>query len=374
MELFTLGKGYTEKDIREAVARADRLSLQAPRRRQRRGPLRRQGARRDDQADLRPARQLRLPRRARPLHRPPQHAPFLVAKLWEYFVGTPIEPSARTRLARRLPPRQPPHRARSCARSSSTRRCTARSTRPTWSSRRSSSSPARCARCGEGITRSNWVYLLDGMGQLPFRPPSVAGWEWGTRVALDEHDARALRQPPTCCCTTAAACADGSTPTNDTPRDAVARARSGRRAAVDVGGDRRAAAQARRAPADAGADDDAASASSAPTCASARCASCCSPARTRRCTEMARQPLRAGCDDFRATSEATRRPLRRRLAAHAPPGARLGRRRRAVALRRPGDAGQRARWRRPPPTPRRRPTRRCSSRSSCPAGWTCSTR
>jgi hypothetical protein len=30
-----------------------------------------------------------------------------------------------------------------------------------------------------GIDRDSWVWLLDGMGQLPFRPPSVAGWDWG---------------------------------------------------------------------------------------------------------------------------------------------------------------------------------------------------
>jgi hypothetical protein len=32
---------------------------------------------------------------------------------------------------------------------------------------------------GQGIERESWTWLLNGMGQTPFRPPSVAGWEWG---------------------------------------------------------------------------------------------------------------------------------------------------------------------------------------------------
>ena len=32
---------------------------------------------------------------------------------------------------------------------------------------------------GIGVERSPWTWLLDGMGQTPFRPPSVAGWDWG---------------------------------------------------------------------------------------------------------------------------------------------------------------------------------------------------
>jgi hypothetical protein len=33
---------------------------------------------------------------------------------------------------------------------------------------------------GIGVERSSWTWLLDGMGQQLFRPPSVAGWDWGT--------------------------------------------------------------------------------------------------------------------------------------------------------------------------------------------------
>ena len=33
---------------------------------------------------------------------------------------------------------------------------------------------------GQGVERDSWGWLLQGMGQQLFRPPSVAGWEWGT--------------------------------------------------------------------------------------------------------------------------------------------------------------------------------------------------
>ena len=52
---------------------------------------------------------------------------------------------------------------------------------PTWSSRRWCSSPGALRSAGQGIERDAWTWLLSGMGQCPFRPPSVAGWDWGTR-------------------------------------------------------------------------------------------------------------------------------------------------------------------------------------------------
>jgi uncharacterized protein (DUF1800 family) len=32
---------------------------------------------------------------------------------------------------------------------------------------------------GGGIRRDDWSWLLYQMGQVPFQPPSVAGWDWG---------------------------------------------------------------------------------------------------------------------------------------------------------------------------------------------------
>ena len=36
---------------------------------------------------------------------------------------------------------------------------------------------------GAGVEQSSWTWLLDGMGQQLFRPPSVAGWDWGQAIA-----------------------------------------------------------------------------------------------------------------------------------------------------------------------------------------------
>jgi uncharacterized protein (DUF1800 family) len=32
---------------------------------------------------------------------------------------------------------------------------------------------------GQGIERDDWAWELETMGQYPYQPPSVAGWEWG---------------------------------------------------------------------------------------------------------------------------------------------------------------------------------------------------
>ena len=131
-------------------ARAHRLSLQAPRRRQRRGALRRQGARR---------------------HRP-RRSSASAATSTTATCSTSASPTSSTRRfsspscgttssARRSSRRRasawPASTATaaiasrpSCARSSSTPRSIARSTRPTWSSRRSSTSSARCAPRARG--------------------------------------------------------------------------------------------------------------------------------------------------------------------------------------------------------------------------------
>jgi uncharacterized protein (DUF1800 family) len=78
---------------------------------------------------------------------------------------------------------------------------------------------------GQGIERESWSWLLEGMGQYPFHPPSVAGWDWGSawlssnsmRVRFDVAnyllDTPRLRVK------------DGSTPVKLSPRAAVARAR-----------------------------------------------------------------------------------------------------------------------------------------------------
>jgi uncharacterized protein (DUF1800 family) len=78
---------------------------------------------------------------------------------------------------------------------------------------------------GQGIERDAWTWLLDAMGQYPFRPPSVAGWDWGTswlssnsmRVRFDF--ANYMIDTPR------VGVEDGSTPNKLSPKQAVARAR-----------------------------------------------------------------------------------------------------------------------------------------------------
>ena len=78
--------------------------------------------------------------------------------------------------------------------------------------------------CGEGVTRRDWVNLLDGMGQLPFRPPSVAGWEWGT-AWLSTNSMHVRFDCANVLLQGSRRVRDGSTPTGETPREALARAR-----------------------------------------------------------------------------------------------------------------------------------------------------
>ena len=127
---------------------------------------------------------------------------------------------------------------------------------------------------GQGIERDSWGWLLGGMGQYPFRPPSVAGWDWGTSLALVELDARALRRR--------------QLPARHPPRRRGGRARRPPAVAAQGGGARQAGG---RRPLDLAPDRPRAAAhrprsttrerrratgepAARPTCASACCASC----------------------------------------------------------------------------------------------------
>ena len=224
MELFTLGKGYTEKDIREASRaltgfrskrRSDGTVAVLYDAKAHDATAKRIFGKRGD-FDYRDVLDLCIAH--------PQHAPFLVSKLWDYFIGTPIEPSARKRLSAVY--RGERHRIAPVVREIVEHPAMYRSLdAPDMVKSPVVYVVGALRACGEGITRRDWVYLLDGMGQLPFRPPSVAGWEWGPawlstnsmHVRFDSvnvllQDSRRVR--------------DGSTPVGDSPREAVARARA----------------------------------------------------------------------------------------------------------------------------------------------------
>jgi uncharacterized protein (DUF1800 family) len=177
MELFTLGDGYTERDIREAArALTGYRSFWTPNGLQAirfdknlhdHGVKRIFGKRGrfdpDDVLDL--------------VVRHPRHAPFLVTKLWNFFITEPIDKPALRALTR-------------------TYRRSGRRIRPVVA--QILRHPALYARLdapdmvkspvvyvagtlrltGTGIN-SDLGWLLDGMGQVPFRPPGVAGWDWG---------------------------------------------------------------------------------------------------------------------------------------------------------------------------------------------------
>ena len=307
--------------------------------------------------------------------RHPAHAPFLVDKLWDFFVGAPL-PLGRA----------PRAGARSTA-------APATASSRWW--REILAHPALYRKLdAPDMVKSPVVFVAgalrsSGPGHRPRRlglaaerhgpvsrssPPSVAGWDWGTawlssnsmHVRFDV--ANYLLDTPR------VRVEDGSTPAGSPPRQArrPRPPRGGR--PVDLAAHRRASCCAWPAAcsptASAATAAGASPSSSAPTCASACCASCCSPDPTPRCTDDAPPRLRRLPPHLRG--RAPRLPRRRR--AHPPPGARRRARRRPGALHGEGHAA-RARVRGRRGGRRGRAQRaRCSCRCSCPAASTCSTR
>jgi uncharacterized protein (DUF1800 family) len=179
MELYTLGRGYSERDIREAARaltgfRADWRDDGSVRTYydpewHDRGRKRVFGKRgRLDWKDV-----LAL------CVRHPAHAPFLTGKLWEFFVGAPPPRAVRARLAATY--RRSGHRIRPVVADILAHPALYRRLDEPGMVKSPLVFVAGALRSsGQGIERDAWGWLLSGMGQLPFRPPSVAGWEWGT--------------------------------------------------------------------------------------------------------------------------------------------------------------------------------------------------
>jgi uncharacterized protein (DUF1800 family) len=179
MELYTLGHGYSERDIRQASRaltgfRSDfgddgSVRTYYDREYHDRGRKRIFGKRaRFEWQDV-----LRLC-----VHHP-AHAPFITAKMWEFFVGSPPSRADRRRLAsiyRRSGYRVKPVVGAILADRSLYRNLDA----PGMVKSPVVFLAGALRSAGQGIERDNWAWLLQSMGQKPFRPPSVAGWEWGT--------------------------------------------------------------------------------------------------------------------------------------------------------------------------------------------------
>lgn len=177
MELFVLGTGYTEEDIREAaraltgfvgVYENGRLKdVRWDEARWDPGPktiFGKTGAWRWDDV-------LRL------CLEHPAHPGFLVEKLWSFFVPTPIAASTRSKLARSY--------ARSGRRIAPLVRrildhphLYADLDHPGQVKWPVVYLAGQLRATGAAVNRRAWTYHLAGMGQALFSPPSVAGWDW----------------------------------------------------------------------------------------------------------------------------------------------------------------------------------------------------
>jgi uncharacterized protein (DUF1800 family) len=177
MELFTLGKGYTEKDIREA-ARA-LTGFRAKWNDGFRGMYYDKTFHDYGQKKIFGKRGKHDWRGVIDLvcaHR--NHAPFIVGKLWSFFITQPIDGRSKAQLVRI-------YRTRKLAIKPVVAEILkhpalyANLDRPDMVKSPLVYLAGTLRTTGAPVERSSWTWLLDGMGQMPFRPPSVAGWDWG---------------------------------------------------------------------------------------------------------------------------------------------------------------------------------------------------
>jgi uncharacterized protein (DUF1800 family) len=180
MELFTLGVtgGYTERDVREA-ARAltgfkgnwhegRPLTVSYDPERHDDGTKRLLGhSGRLDWKDV-----LGIVVRHR------SHAPFLVSKLWDFFITEPLPPATRKRLARVYVGSH--HRIAPVVREIlASRALYAELDHPRMVKWPIVQIAGNLRMVGRGVDTDSWAWISSMMGQMPFSPPSVAGWDWG---------------------------------------------------------------------------------------------------------------------------------------------------------------------------------------------------
>ena len=178
MELFTLGEGYTEDDVREA-ARA-LTGYVAVRENGRVVRIDFDPARHDD------GEKTIFGRRGR--HGPrdvlrlciehPAHPGFLVSRLWAFFVDTPIRDSTRAKLAK-LYVRSGRQLRPVVARILEHPHLYAGLDRPGMVKAPVVLVAGQLRAMGGAVDRRAWIWHTAAMGQRLFDPPSVAGWEWG---------------------------------------------------------------------------------------------------------------------------------------------------------------------------------------------------
>jgi uncharacterized protein (DUF1800 family) len=178
MELFTLGRGYTEDDIREAARALTGF---------------RANWTDDGFGGIRFDPEAHDPGVKRVLHRRgrfdwedvlgivtehPRHAPFLVEKLWSFFVTQPIDKATKARLVKIYRSQQlqvKPVVAEILRHPA----LYAKLDEPDMVKSPIVFAAGMLRTTGSSVDIQAWSWLLEGMGQVPFSPPSVAGWDWG---------------------------------------------------------------------------------------------------------------------------------------------------------------------------------------------------
>jgi uncharacterized protein (DUF1800 family) len=190
MELFTLGKGYSEYDIRQAARALTGFKTHWTRN----GDF---GGITYEPDNHDPGMKKIFHKRGRfdwhdvieLVTQHPNHAPFLVEKLWAYFITEPLDRRTRTRLV---------HEYKSSGLKIKPLVAAILAHPKLYAKLDSPEMVKSPVVFVAGALRSthryidvdDWSWLLDNMGQYPFQPPSVAGWDWGP-AWLNTNTARA---------------------------------------------------------------------------------------------------------------------------------------------------------------------------------------
>jgi uncharacterized protein (DUF1800 family) len=180
MELFTLGVtgGYTEHDVREA-ARA-LTGFKGNYHSGRPLTVSYDPERHDDGAKrlLGHSGRLNWQDVLSIVVRHRSHAPFLVGKLWDFFITEPLPPATRKRLARVYVGSH--HRIAPLIREIlASRALYSELDHPRMVKWPIVQIAGNLRLAGRAIDTDDWAWITSEMGQMPFSPPSVAGWDWG---------------------------------------------------------------------------------------------------------------------------------------------------------------------------------------------------
>ena len=179
MELFTLGKGYTEHDIREA-ARAltgfredwkngESSPIYFSREWHDDGVKRIFGKR--GNFDWRSVCDLCVDHK--------RHAPFLVEKLWSFFVTERLDSRTRKSLVKAYTRSKKRTIKPVVAQILAHPALYASLDRPDMVKSPVVFIAGALRAAGAGVSEPHWTWLASDMGQMLFGPPSVAGWDWG---------------------------------------------------------------------------------------------------------------------------------------------------------------------------------------------------